>query len=455
MTIKKEIKKSVWLITDKNSLPIKSTEYRKLIKDKSFPNNFICEFEGKILVFLNFIKDFTKTEFNHNLIWVGTKLYKFCNDETYEIANPDAVNASHNIYLGWSLGHYNFENFKSKVKKEKKNKLLNIKKDQIIDAECIKIVRDLINSPANVMGPNELNISAKKALSKYVNKNIVIEGKNLKKNFPLIYSVGRGAENDRRPIFSEFIWKPKIKKTKKNITLIGKGVCFDTGGLNLKLGSGMNLMKKDMGGAANCIGLSRMLIKQKIEINLRLLLPIVENSLSSKAFRPSDIIKSRSGIFVEIGDTDAEGRLILGDALSYASEKKTDLIIDMATLTGASRVALGTDVPSFFSNKKEISKKLIEFSEITGDPLWELPLWKNYESQLESHHADIKNIGNSSFGGAITAALFLQKFVNSDIPWIHIDLMAWNLNSKISSYYGGEAMGIRALFKLIEFLSKN
>ena len=455
MTIKKEIKKSVWLITDKNSLPIKSTEYRKLIKDKSFPNNFICEFEGKILVFLNFIKDFTKTEFNHNLIWVGTKLYKFCNDETYEIANPEAVNASHNIYLGWSLGHYNFENFKSKAKKEKKNKLLNIKKDQIIDAECIKIVRDLINSPANVMGPNELNISAKKALSKYVYKNTVIEGKNLKKNFPLIYSVGRGAENDRRPIFSEFIWKPKIKKTKKNITLIGKGVCFDTGGLNLKLGSGMNLMKKDMGGAANCIGLSRMLIKQKIEINLRLLLPIVENSLSSKAFRPSDIIKSRSGIFVEIGDTDAEGRLILGDALSYASEKKTDLIIDMATLTGASRVALGTDVPSFFSNKKEISKKLIEFSEITGDPLWELPLWKNYESQLESHHADIKNIGNSSFGGAITAALFLQKFVNSDIPWIHIDLMAWNLNSKISSYYGGEAMGIRALFKLIEFLSKN
>ena len=455
MTIKKEIKKSVWLITDKNSLPIKSTEYRKLIKDKSFPNNFICEFEGKILVFLNFIKDFTKTEFNHNLIWVGTKLYKFCNDETYEIANPDAVNASHNIYLGWSLGHYNFENFKSKVKKEKKNKLLNIKKDQIIDAECIKIVRDLINSPANVMGPNELNIFAKKALSKYVYKNTVIEGKNLKKNFPLIYSVGRGAENDRRPIFSEFIWKPKIKKTKKNITLIGKGVCFDTGGLNLKLGSGMNLMKKDMGGAANCIGLSRMLIKQKIEINLRLLLPIVENSLSSKAFRPSDIIKSRSGIFVEIGDTDAEARLILGDALSYASEKKTDLIIDMATLTGASRVALGTDVPSFFSNKKEISKKLIEFSEITGDPLWELPLWKNYESQLESHHADIKNIGNSSFGGAITAALFLQKFVTSDIPWIHIDLMAWNLNSKISTYYGGEAMGIRALFKLIEFLSKN
>ena len=455
MTIKKEIKKSVWLITDKNSLPIKSTEYRKLIKDKSFPNNFICEFEGKILVFLNFIKDFTKTEFNHNLIWVGTKLYKFCNDETYEIANPDAVNASHNIYLGWSLGHYNFENFKSKVKKEKKNKLLNIKKDQIIDAECIKIVRNLINSPANVMGPNELNISAKKILSKYVNKNIVIEGKKLKKDFPLIYYVGRGAENDRKPIFSEFIWDTKTKKTKKNITLIGKGVCFDTGGLNLKLGSGMNLMKKDMGGAANCIGLAKMLIEQKIEINLRLLLPIVENSLSSKAFRPSDIIKSRSGIFVEIGDTDAEGRLILGDALSYASEKKTDLIIDMATLTGASRVALGTDVPSFFSNKKEISKKLIEFSEITGDPLWELPLWKNYESQLESHHADIKNIGNSSFGGAITAALFLQKFVNSDIPWIHIDLMAWNLNSKISSYYGGEAMGIRALFKLIEFLSKN
>ena len=455
MTIKKEIKKSVWLITDKNNLPIKSTEYRKLIKDKSFPNNFICEFEGKVLVFLSFMKDFTKTEFNHNLIWVGAKLYKFCNDETYEIVNPEIVSAPNNLYLGWSLGHYNFENFKSSATKEKKIKLLNIKKDQIVDAKCIKIVRDLINSPANVMGPNELNTSAKKVLSKNVNKNIVIEGKKLKKNFPLIYSVGRGAENDREPIFSEFVWKPKTKKTKKNITLIGKGVCFDTGGLNLKLGSGMNLMKKDMGGAANCIGLSRMLIEKKIEINLRLLLPIVENSLSGKAFRPSDIIKSRSGIFVEIGDTDAEGRLILADALSYASEKKTDLIIDMATLTGASRVALGTDVPSFFSNQKELSKKLIEFSEITGDPLWELPLWKNYESQLESHHADIKNIGNSGFGGAITAALFLQKFITSDIPWIHIDLMAWNLNPKVSSYYGGEAMGIRALFKLIEFLSKN
>ena len=455
MTIKKEIKKSVWLITDKNNLPIKSTEYRKLIKDKSFPNNFICEFEGKVLVFLSFMKDFTKTEFNHNLIWVGAKLYKFCNDETYEIVNPEIVSAPNNLYLGWSLGHYNFENFKSSATKEKKIKLLNIKKDQIVDAKCIKIVRDLINSPANVMGPNELNTSAKKVLSKNVNKNIVIEGKKLKKNFPLIYSVGRGAENDREPIFSEFVWKPKTKKIKKNITLIGKGVCFDTGGLNLKLGSGMNLMKKDMGGAANCIGLSRMLIEKKIEINLRLLLPIVENSLSGKAFRPSDIIKSRSGIFVEIGDTDAEGRLILADALSYASEKKTDLIIDMVTLTGASRVALGTYVPSFFSNQKELSKKLIEFSEITGDPLWELPLWKNYESQLESHHADIKNIGNSGFGGAITAALFLQKFITSDIPWIHIDLMAWNLNPKISSYYGGEAMGIRALFKLIEFLSKN
>ena len=455
MTIKKEIKKSVWLIIGKNNLPIKSSEYRNLIKDKSFPNNFICEFEGKVLVFLSFMKDFTKTEFNHNLIWVGAKLYKFCNDETYEIVNPEIVSAPNNLYLGWSLGHYNFENFKSSATKEKKIKLLNIKKDQIIDAKCIKIVRDLINSPANVMGPNELNTSAKKVLSKNVYKNIVIEGKKLKKNFPLIYSVGRGAENDREPIFSEFVWKPKTKKTKKNITLIGKGVCFDTGGLNLKLGSGMNLMKKDMGGAANCIGLSKMLIEKKIEINLRLLLPIVENSLSGKAFRPSDIIKSRSGIFVEIGDTDAEGRLILADALSYASEKKTDLIIDMATLTGASRVALGTDVPSFFSNQKELSKKLIEFSEITGDPLWELPLWKNYESQLESHHADIKNIGNSGFGGAITAALFLQKFITSDIPWIHIDLMAWNLNPKISSYYGGEAMGIRALFKLIEFLSKN
>ena len=239
------------------------------------------------------------------------------------------------------------------------------------------------------------------------------------------------------------------KKAKKKIFLIGKGVSFDTGGLNIKTGTGMSLMKKDMGGAANCIGLAKLVSDFDLNVDLTLLLCLVENSISKKSIRPSDIIKSRNGSYVEIGDTDAEGRLILADAISYACEKKADLIIDMATLTGASRVAMGTQVPSFFCNDDNLAMQLIDMSQKTGDPVWQLPLWENYSSQLNSAHADFKNIGNSMFGGAITAALFLQKFVKN-VPWIHIDLMAWTRGSKFSSYEGGEAMGIRALLELIK-----
>ena len=211
----------------------------------------------------------------------------------------------------------------------------------------------------------------------------------------------------------------------------------------------MSLMKKDMGGAANCIGLAKLVSEYELDVDLRLLLCLVENSVSKKSIRPSDIIKSREGSFVEVVDTDAEGRLILADAISYAIKSKPDLIIDMATLTGASRVAMGTEVPSFFCNDDDLAMKLIDLSQKTGDPLWQLPLWENYSSQLDSAHADFRNIGNSMFGGAITAALFLEKFVKNT-PWIHIDLMAWTRANKFSSYEGGEAMGIRTLFELIK-----
>jgi leucyl aminopeptidase len=231
--------------------------------------------------------------------------------------------------------------------------------------------------------------------------------------------------------------------------LIGKGVSFDTGGLNIKTGSGMALMKKDMGGAANCIGLAKLVDDFNLNVDLRLLLCLVENSISKKSIRPSDIIKSREGSFVEIGDTDAEGRLILADGISYACEKKADLIIDMATLTGASRVAMGIEVPSFFCNNDELGMELIDSSQKVGDPLWQLPLWQNYSNQLSSVHADFKNIGSSMFGGAITAALFLEKFVKNNIPWVHVDLMAWTKASNFNSYEGGEAMGIRALLDFI------
>jgi leucyl aminopeptidase len=456
MTIKKEIKTTcIYLINDEKNFPIKGKGSKTKIREKSFPNNFIFEFDEKIFVSLYLIKDSTLLEFNHNLIWVGVKLFKFCVNRNYEIINPKVIDRPENIYLGWCLGNYNFLRFKSGFKEKKEAKLLNIKDDQITDAKAISLVRDLINTPANIQGPSEFQKEARKLFSKSATKITEIKGNDLMKKFPLIYNVGKGAEKRKAPIFSEFVWESKRKKSKKNIVLIGKGVCFDTGGLNLKLGSGMNLMKKDMGGAANCLGLTKMLIEKKIDINLKLLLPLVENSLSSKAMRPSDIIKSRKGLYIEVGDTDAEGRLILADALTYACESKPDLIIDMATLTGASRVALGTDVPTFFSNNEIISEYLIKFSNSCGDPVWQLPLWKNYSSQLKSNHADTSNIGNSNFGGAITAALFLEKFVNKDIPWIHIDLMAWSLNKNLTSYIGGEAMGIRSLLKLIEFISKN
>lgn len=455
MTIKKEIKrKLIWLIDNEKNLPIKEKSFKAIIREKNFPNDFIFKFDKKIFISLHLINSSNLLEFNHNLTWVGVKLFNYCISGHYEIVNPEVIGRPENIYLGWCLGGYEFAKFKSKSKEKKEVKLFNIKDEQVSEAQAISLVRDLINIPANKLGPSELQKEARKLFSKSATKITEIKGNDLMKKFPLIYNVGKGAEKSKAPIFSEFVWDSKRKKSRKNIVLVGKGVCFDTGGLNLKLGSGMNLMKKDMGGAANCIGLAKMLVQKKIDINLKLLLPLVENSLSSKAMRPSDIIKSRKGLYIEIGDTDAEGRLILADALTYASESKPDLIIDMATLTGASRVALGTDVPSFFSNNELVAEKLIEFSKICGDPLWRLPLWQNYLVQLKSNHADLNNVGNS-FGGAITAALFLEKFVDKNIPWIHIDLMAWSLNKNLTSYIGGEAMGIRSLFALIEKISKD
>ena len=213
-------------------------------------------------------------------------------------------------------------------------------------------------------------------------------------------------------------------------------------------------MKKDMGGAANCIGLSKLLIHEDTNVDLKLLLCLVENSVSSKSMRPSDIVKSRKGTFVEIKDTDAEGRLIMADALAYACEFNPDLIIDLATLTGASKSCFGTRGTKFFCNDKFISQKLIKSSEAVGDPLWELPLWKNYTSLLKSQHADISNISSGPFGGAITAALFLEEFVSKNIPWIHIDMMAWTNGNSFCSYQGGEAMGIRALSHFLKEISK-
>ena len=449
MTIKKKKNREIFF-----SFETKDSLSKKFKTKFSFPHKYILEEDGDIFIFLHNFSEFSDLEKNYFMVLIGLKLFEFSKEFNYKINNLKNKNFLENISLGWNLGKYKFERFKSKkiIYKHKKNlDISNISKSL---SEIIFLVRDLINTPANYLGPREIQDFAYNHLKEIVDSKKVFKNLMLKKKFPLIYAVGKGAEKRKQPIFSEFNWKNKTKGYKKKIYLVGKGVSFDTGGLNLKSGSGMILMKKDMGGAANCIGLSKLIIDQNINIDLTLLLCLVENSVSSKSMRPSDIIKSRSGLFVEIKDTDAEGRLIMADALSYASESKPDLIIDLATLTGASRVALGLEVPSFFCNDKSLSQKLIQASETCGDPLWELPLWKNYSSLLNSQHADLSNIGIGSFGGAITAALFLQKFVGKDVPWIHIDMMSWTSGSVFSSYQGGEAMAIRALSLFLKEISK-
>tara|TARA_B100000989_G_scaffold136430_1_gene101347 strand:+ start:328 stop:1683 length:1356 start_codon:yes stop_codon:yes gene_type:complete len=407
--------------------------------------------EKKIIIDLSAISGLDKLQKNYKLLLVGTAVSNKCKAGDFFVEYFGCKESEiKNFFLGWHLAKYSFQNYKSQKKKKSNSRIHHTKEHEIkLISDSYFFVRDLINTPANILGPNEIYLSAKKLLKKFSVSNFV-DDKNLEKNFPLISAVGKGAENKKKPIFCEFNLKNKKgKKRKKKVFIIGKGVSFDTGGLNIKTGAGMSLMKKDMGGAANCIGLAKLVSDFEIDIDLRLLLCLVENSISKKSIRPSDIIKSREGSYVEIGDTDAEGRLILADAITYASENKPDLIIDMATLTGASRVAMGVEVPSFFCNNEKLATKLIELSIEVGDPLWQLPLWENYNDQLNSPHADFKNIGNSMFGGAITAALFLKKFVK-DIPWIHIDLMAWTKANSFNNYEGGEAMGIRALLELIK-----
>ena len=418
----------------------------KKFKDTNFVSFYsysVSKTEERVLINLKKISNLNILQKNNRLLLVGLAIRKSLKSGNFFIEYFGCKKTDIKIFfIGWHLAEYSFDKFKSKKKTKKNNVKIHFESSSEIKSisESYFYVRDLINTPANILGPKEIYNSAKKYLKKFDMVNLK-SGKSLENNFPLISAVGIGASANRQPIFCEFKSKTKYKK---KIVLIGKGVSFDTGGLNIKTGTGMSLMKKDMGGAANCIGLAKLFSDVGIQVDLHLLLCLVENSISKKSMRPSDIVKSREGSFVEIGDTDAEGRLILADAITYASESKPDLIVDMATLTGASRVAMGIEVPSFFCNDDDLAMKLIDSSKRTGDPLWQLPLWDNYSNQLNSEHADFKNIGNSVFGGAITAALFLQKFVKNT-PWIHIDLMAWTRANKYSSYEGGEAMGIRAL----------
>jgi leucyl aminopeptidase len=312
-------------------------------------------------------------------------------------------------------------------------------------AEAAMLARDLINTPSNDMGPAELEQAAGEVAARFGGNFGCIVGEDLtRQNFPLIHAVGMAST--RAPRLIDFTWGDS---THPKVTLVGKGVCFDTGGLDLKPSSGMLMMKKDMGGAANVLALAQMVMGAKLKLRLRVLIPAVENAVAGNAFRPLDIFPSRKGFNVEIGNTDAEGRLVLADALAYADEEKPDLLIDMGTLTGAARVALGPDLPPFYTNDEALAQDVAHCAQQENDPLWRMPLWPPYDAWLDSKIATITNAPSSTFAGSITCALFLQRFVEHAKSWLHLDIYAWTPSAKPARPEGGECQAARALFKLL------
>ncbi|MBX9977528.1 MAG: leucyl aminopeptidase family protein [Alphaproteobacteria bacterium] len=356
--------------------------------------------------------------------------------------------------LAFALGGYGFSRHKFGKAKVKPSLLVSQETYDAIQpiVDAIYLVRNLINEPANYMGPAELEDVAKAIADKHKGKFTSIVGDALEGEYPLVHMVGKGAEEARAPRFVMLSFTHS--KASKTIALVGKGVCFDTGGLNVKPDSGMLLMKKDMGGAAQILGLTQLLLAKKVPVNLNVYLPLVENAVDARAMRPLDIVTARSGATVEVGHTDAEGRLILADALTRACEDKPDLIIDCATLTGAARVALGPELPAFFTNTPWVASSLYACSESVDDPLWQLPLYYPYKESLNSTIADIKNVASHGYGGAIIAALFMEHFMTPGIPWLHMDFMGWNVRSRPSFPEGGDAIGLRALFALISDFSE-
>ena len=349
--------------------------------------------------------------------------------------------------LAFCLGSYRF----ARYRKQDKDRPSLVCPDGVDIAEIRRIAagaaiaRDLVNTPANDMGPQELEDAARALAATHKAKIKVITGEALlKQNFPMIHAVGRASP--REPRLIDITWG---KASAPKVTLVGKGIVFDTGGLDLKPSSNMRLMKKDMGGAANMLGLAHMIMDAGLDVRLRVLIPSAENAVSGNAFRPSDILQSRKGITVEVGNTDAEGRLVLADALALADEEGPEIIVDLATLTGAARVALGPDLPAVFCHDDLLSAELMAAGAAENDPVWRLPLYGPYAKLLDSKVADICNISGGGFGGAITAALFMERFVEKTKIWLHGDIFAWRPGSEPGRPEGGEAHAIRALYHVL------
>ncbi len=367
---------------------------------------------------------------------------------TYALAEGTPSEVATSLCLGWALGSYRFERYKSKKKPHStllwpavadRERVLRL-------AEGTFLCRDLINTPAEDLGPPELAAAGQSLAKRHGAKFHAISGERLvRQGYPAIHAVGRAAS--REPVLLDLVWgKPKHPK----VTLVGKGVCFDTGGLNIKPANYMLLMKKDMGGAALVLGLAHVIMSQNLPVRLRVLVPAVENSVSANALRPLDVIDTRKGIRVEIGNTDAEGRLVLADALTEADSEDPDLLIDAATLTGAARVALGVGLPALFARKDETANHLLAAGIEAHDPVWRLPLFEPYRRMIDSQVAELTNNSESPYGGAITAGLFLAEFVSKTRDWLHLDTMAYNTSARPGRPVGGEALGLFGLARLLE-----
>jgi len=367
---------------------------------------------------------------------------------SYKLADQGLAIDAEAAALSWDLGGYQFDLYKPRRREPATLVLAPSSEAQrgLAQATVIAATRDLVNTPAEHMGPEELAQAAQLVAKQHGAKFATIVGDALlKKNFPAIHAVGRASA--RAPRLIELNWG---KAKDPLIAIVGKGVCFDTGGLDIKSPDGMRQMKKDMGGAANALGLASLVMALKLPVRLQVLIPAVENSIAGNAYRPGDVIKTRKGLHIEIGNTDAEGRVVLSDALAYASEAKPELVIDLATLTGAARVALGAQLPALFAKHHDTARDLVDLGFKMDDPLWHMPLWAPYKAGIESTIGDIVNTGKSALAGAINAALFLEYFVPENQDWLHIDLFAWNDTARAGRPIGGEAQTIRTLLAYLE-----
>jgi leucyl aminopeptidase len=380
--------------------------------------------------------------------WCLAKLAESLPEGTYKLAAGEPGKAA----LGWLLGQHRFDAYRSKDESEQGPRVLVTGEAAQIEtlvglAEATALVRDLVNTPAGDLGPAELEKAVRDAATELGAQVRVTSGKDLASGYPLIAAVGGAASDARAPRLIELEWG---KAEAPRVAIVGKGVCFDSGGLDLKHASGMRLMKKDMGGAAHALALARLVIAEKLSVRLHLLIPAVENAVSGAAYRPGDVIKSRAGTFVEIDNTDAEGRLVLADAFTRAAEDKPVLMIDFATLTGAARIALGPDLPALFATTDALAADLETASRDAEDPLWRMPLWEPYGEMLKSEIADLANAGGAPMAGCITAAMFLKRFVPDDLEWAHLDTYAWRDAAAPGRPKGAEALGFRAVFELLQ-----